>query len=340
MSFIDEVILYIKAGDGGNGCTSFRREKFIEFGGPNGGNGGRGGDIIFISDMNLNSLLHFRDRQSIKADNGKHGRDRNRTGAVGQDVLLRVPIGTQIIDNMSKEIIDTLDIPHKQCLVAQGGKGGFGNAYFRSSINQAPKNFTYGILGQDKNILLNLIMIADIGIIGMPNAGKSKFLTRCSDADTKVGSYPFTTVRPHLGVAYVDTDALLIVDIPGIINRAHLGEGLGHKFLKHIEKCKILLHLIDATHYDIIATYNCIYHELTCYNKHLIQKEEVVVLNKCDLLTEQERLKKKEYLVNYLNKEVLCLSLHDNLQYILNFLNKKLLKQHNSIITEYHPINV
>lgn len=324
MSFIDEVRLFLKAGDGGDGCASFRREKFVEFGGPDGGNGGRGGSIIFIADQNLSTLLDLRYRQRIKAESGKNGSGRNKTGASGKDVVLKVPVGTQIIDEETEEVIADLDKAEMEFLVTQGGRGGIGNTHFKSSTNKAPRHFTLGHPGEEKYVSLKLKVLSDVGIIGMPNAGKSRFLTRCSNSDSRVGDYPFTTLRPHLGVAKIDCDEIVIADIPGIIANAHLGVGLGHKFLKHIERCRILLHLIDVTHEDVVSAYSCTHNELKLYNSSLTKKEEIVVLNKCDLLTEQEILDKKNYLAHYLNKEVWCLSINDSLQSILRLLNAKL----------------
>lgn len=337
MDFIDGVKLYLKAGDGGDGCASFRREKFVEFGGPNGGNGGKGGDIVFVSDANLNTLLNFRYRRHIKANDGKSGASRDRSGTAGKDVILKVPVGTQIIDEESEEVIVDLDKPEMEFQVVQGGKGGLGNTNFKSSTNRAPRHFTYGQPGEEKYVLLKLKVLSDVGIIGMPNAGKSKFLTRCSNADTKVGDYPFTTIRPHLGVAKVDDSEIVIADIPGIISNAHLGVGLGHKFLKHIERCKILLHLIDVTHGDVISAYDCTHNELGLYNSDLVRKEEVVVLNKCDLSEEAEILEKRSHLANYLNKEILYLSIDDDLQPILRLLSKKLKKNNPRETDVYDP---
>ena len=324
MSFIDEVRLFLKAGNGGDGCVSFRREKFIEFGGPDGGNGGKGGSIILIADQNLSTLLDLRYRQRIKAENGKNGSGRNRSGAAGKDIILKVPVGTQVINEESEEIIVDLDKAEMEFVVTRGGRGGIGNTHFKSSTNKAPRHFTPGQPGEEKHISLKLKVLSDVGIIGMPNAGKSKFLTRCSNSDSRVGDYPFTTTRPHLGIAKIGYDEIIIADIPGIITNAHLGAGLGHKFLKHIERCKILLHLIDATHDDVVLAYNSTHNEMKLYNSSLIEKEEIVVLNKCDLLTEEEILSKKDCLTNHLNKRVQCLSINDDLQPILRLLNAEL----------------
>ncbi|NUY39748.1 GTPase ObgE [Wolbachia endosymbiont of Litomosoides brasiliensis] len=337
MDFIDEVKLYLKAGDGGNGCASFRREKFVEFGGPNGGNGGKGGNIIFVSNANLNTLLNFRYRRHIKAGNGKSGASRDRSGTAGENVVLKVPVGTQVVDGESEEVIVDFNKPGMEFLIAQGGKGGLGNTNFKSSANRVPKRFTYGQPGEGKYVILKLKVLSDIGIIGMPNAGKSKFLTRCSNADTKVGDYPFTTIKPHLGVAKVDNSEIVIVDIPGIITNAHLGVGLGHKFLKHVERCKILLHLIDVTHDNVISAYNCTRNELELYNSDLVKKEEIVMLNKCDLLREVEIFEKKKHLANYLNKEVLCLSVSEDLQPLLRLLNEKLKRGSTREMDVYDP---
>ncbi|WP_333023081.1 Obg family GTPase CgtA [Wolbachia endosymbiont of Pentidionis agamae] len=336
MAFIDEVKLHLKAGDGGNGCVSFRREKFVEFGGPDGGSGGKGGDIIFITDSHLSTLLDFRYRQHIKAESGKNGSGRNKSGISGKDTILKIPIGTQIIDEEGDLIFD-LDSENKKFLAAQGGKGGVGNIHFKSSVNKAPRYSTCGNPGEEKCISLKLKILSDVGIIGMPNAGKSKFLTRCSNSDSKVGDYPFTTLRPHLGVAKIDHGEITIADIPGIVTDAHLGVGLGHKFLKHIERCKILLHLIDVSCSDVISAYNSIYNELMLFNSILVQKEEFVVLNKCDLLTKQEISKRKNDLANHLNKEILCLSIHDDLQQILRLLYSKLQKSSTKENSEYDP---
>ncbi|QIT36418.1 GTPase ObgE [Wolbachia endosymbiont of Brugia pahangi] len=337
MDFIDEVKLYLKAGDGGDGCVSFRREKFIEFGGPNGGNGGKGGNIVFVSDANLNTLLNFRYRRHVKAGSGKSGASRDRSGTAGKNIVLKVPVGTQIIDEESEKIILDFNEPDMEFLIAQGGKGGLGNTNFKSSINRAPRHFTCGQFGEEKYVVLKLKVLSDVGIIGMPNAGKSKFLTRCSNADTKVGDYPFTTIKPHLGVAKVDNSEVVIVDIPGIITDAHLGIGLGHKFLKHVERCKILLHLIDVTHDNVVSAYNCMRNELELYNSDLVKKEEIIVLNKCDLLRKVEIFEKKNHLANYLNKEVLCLSIGEDLQPILRLLNEKLKKGSSRKMDVYDP---
>lgn len=314
----------------------FVEKKFVEFGGPNGGNGGRGGDIIFISDSNLNTLLNFRCRRHIKASSGKSGTSRDKSGTARKDIILKLPVGTQIIDEESEEIIVDLDKPDMEFQVLKGGKGGLGNTNFKSATNRAPRHFTHGQPCKERNIILKLKVLSDVGIIGMPNAGKSKFLTRCSNSDTKVGDYEFTTIRTHLGVAKVDYSEIVIADIPGIIADAHLGVGHGHKFLRHIERCKILLHLIDVTHDDIISAYNCTHNELKLYNSDLIKKEETVVLNKCDLLEEAEILEKKNHLANYLDREVLCLSIDDDLQPILRLLNEKVKTKE---IDVYDPFN-
>ena len=324
MTFIDEVHLQLKAGKGGDGCVSFRREKFVEFGGPDGGNGGRGGSIIFTADQNLNTLLDFRYRQCIKAESGKSGSGRNRSGAAGKDVIIKVPVGTQIVDIDTEDIMVDLNRSGMEFLVVKGGNGGMGNTNFKSSTNKAPRYHTLGYDGETKYILLKLKVLSDVGIIGMPNAGKSKFLTRCSNSDSKVGNYPFTTLRPHLGIAQIDDVEITIADIPGIITNAHLGAGLGHKFLKHIERCKVLLHLIDVTHEDIILAYNTTYNELKLYKSNLTEKKEIVVLNKCDLVSAEEILKKKNLLSNYLRKNVMHLSLNTNLTPILRLLNSQL----------------
>ncbi|WP_339047688.1 Obg family GTPase CgtA [Candidatus Mesenet endosymbiont of Phosphuga atrata] len=321
MSFIDEVKVYLKAGNGGSGAASFRREKYVEFGGPDGGNGGKGGDIIFVADQGLNTLLNFRYNQHIKAPNGKNGAGRDRSGPSGEDIIIKVPVGTQVIEEDT--IIADVDEINKQFLIAKGGSGGIGNSHFKTSTNRAPRHFTCGQKGEEKYVVLKLKILSDVGIIGLPNAGKSTFLTRCSHARPKVDNYPFTTLRPYLGVASIDDEEIVIADIPGLIANAHLGVGLGHKFLKHIERCQVLLHLIDCTSDDVLADYKCIRNELMLYNESLMGKKEVVVLNKCDLLDAQA-VKAKKSILNNCVKEVYALSLNDDLKPVLRLLNENL----------------
>ncbi len=327
MSFIDEVKVYLKAGNGGNGSASFRREKFVEFGGPDGGNGGKGGDIIFIANPSLNTLLNFRYKQHIRASNGKNGLGGDKTGLSGEDVIIEVPVGTQVMEEDGCTIIIDIDEINKHFLIAKGGLGGAGNSNFKTSTNRAPRHFTCGKIGEEKYVILKLKILSDVGIIGLPNAGKSTFLTRCSHAKPKIGDYPFTTLRPYLGVASIDDEEIVIADIPGLINDAHLGAGLGHKFLKHIERCQVLLHLIDCTNDDVIADYKCIRNELMLYNESLVNKEEIIVLNKCDLLDNATIETKKSSLSNYINRKIYTLSFKDDLNPILRLLNKSFKKK-------------
>lgn len=331
MSFIDEVKVYLKAGDGGNGGVSFRREKYVEFGGPDGGNGGKGGDIIFVADPSLNTLLNFRYNQHIKAPSGKNGAGRDRSGLSGEDIVVKVPIGTQVIEEDT--IIADINEVNRQFLIAKGGLGGIGNSHFKTSTNRAPRYFTCGKKGEEKYVTLKLKILSDVGIIGLPNAGKSTFLTRCSCARPKIDNYPFTTLRPYLGVASIDNEEIVIADIPGLIADAHLGVGLGHKFLKHIERCQVLLHLIDCTSSDVLADYKCIRNELMLYNKSLMNKKEVVILNKCDLLDKKAIETKKNALNSYV-EGVHTLSFNDDLKHVLRLLNENLKKSKIKIINE------
>ena len=292
MKFLDQAKIYIKAGNGGSGSASFRREKFIEFGGPDGGDGGDGGSIIFQSDRNLNTLIDFRYAQHFKAEHGKHGSKRNRTGANGEDLILKVPIGTQIFEEDNNTLIYDLTKNRERYLVASGGKGGMGNVRFKSSINRAPKKKTSGKPGEEFWIWLQLKVIADIGIIGKPNAGKSSLLAALTRAKPKIANYPFTTINPNLGVTFHDRKEVTLADIPGLVEGAHKGIGLGDKFLRHIERCKVLLHLIDLSEENLVETYKQIIKELSSYDKKLGEKKEIIFFNKSDLF-EKEDIKRK-----------------------------------------------
>ena len=294
MKFLDQAKIYIKAGDGGSGSASFRREKFIEYGGPDGGDGGDGGSIIIESDRNLNTLIDFRYAQHFKATHGKPGSKRNKTGANGKDLVLKVPTGTQIYEEDNNTLIYDFVKNKEKYLVASGGKGGLGNVRFKSSTNRAPKKKTKGKIGEEFWIWLQLKVIADIGIIGKPNAGKSSLLAALTRAKPKIANYPFTTINPNLGVTYYDGKEITLADIPGLVEGAHKGVGLGDKFLRHIERCKVLLHLIDITENDLLNTYQKIKLELSNYDKNLIKKNEIIFFNKSDLLNEKEISSKLE----------------------------------------------
>ncbi len=288
MKFLDQVKIYIKAGNGGNGSPSFRREKFIEYGGPDGGDGGKGGSIILKAEQNLNTLIDFRYQQHHKAQRGENGSGQNKTGKSGNNLILKVPLGTQVFEEDNKTLIyDFLKIG-EEFVVALGGKGGLGNTRFKSSTNRAPRKFTKGNIGEEFTIWLQLKTIADIGIIGLPNAGKSSLLSAITNANPKIANYQFTTLNPNLGVTKYDDKEVIIADIPGIVEGAHKGTGLGIQFLKHIERCKSLLHLIDITNSDLKKSYKQIKNELKNYNSKLTKKKELVVLNKIDLINEKE----------------------------------------------------
>ena len=308
MKFLDQVKIYIKAGNGGDGSPSFRREKFIEFGGPDGGDGGKGGSIILKSEQNLNTLIDFRYQQHHKAQRGENGSGQNRSGKSGEDLILKVPLGTQIFEEDNKTLLYDFTKIGEEFIAASGGKGGLGNTRFKSSTNRAPKKFTKGAIGEEFTIWLQLKTIADIGIIGLPNAGKSSLLAAITNATPKIANYEFTTLNPNLGVASYDNREITIADIPGLIEGAHEGTGLGTKFLKHIERCKSILHLIDITNENLNKSYNQVKNELKNYSSQLMKKKELIVLNKTDLMNEETTKKiVKEFSKNK-NCEVLTLS--------------------------------
>ena len=311
MKFLDQVKIYVKAGNGGSGSPSFRREKFVEFGGPDGGDGGKGGSVILISERNLNTLIDYRYQQHFKAERGKDGSGKNKTGKGGEDLYLKVPLGTQVFEEDNKTLIYDFKSQKEEFLVASGGKGGFGNTRFKSSTNRAPKKFTKGGQGEEFWIWLQLKTIADIGIIGLPNAGKSSLLASMTSANPKIANYKFTTINPNLGVASYDDKEVTLADIPGLIEGAHTGTGLGIKFLKHIERCKTLLHLIDITEDDLFISYNQVRKELSKYSKDLVKKKEIVVLNKTDLIDEEEKKEKIKNLKNKLKKNIFSMSTMD-----------------------------
>ena len=316
MKFLDQVKIYIKAGDGGNGSPSFRREKFIEFGGPDGGDGGKGGSIILKSERNLNTLIDYRYQQHHKAERGGGGAGKNRTGRGGDNLILKVPIGTQVFEEDNKTLIYDFKNEKEEFVAANGGKGGLGNTRFKSSTNRAPRKFTKGTVGEKYVIWLQLKTIADIGIIGLPNAGKSSLLASITSATPKIANYKFTTLNPNLGVAVYDDKEITLADIPGLIEGAHTGIGLGIKFLKHIERCKTLIHLIDITEENIENLYKQVRNELGKYSKDLLKKDELIVFNKIDLIDKNKLKEKKDKFSKKTKNEVLTISTFDKISVI------------------------
>lgn len=289
MKFLDLAKVYIRSGAGGGGCVSFRREKFVEFGGPDGGDGGDGGSVWAEAVEGLNTLIDFRYQQHFFADNGQPGRGQQRSGKDGSDIVLRVPVGTEILDEDEETVLADLTVVGERVLLARGGNGGFGNLHFKSATNQAPRRANPGQPGVDRTIWLRLKLIADVGLLGMPNAGKSTFLASTSNARPKIADYPFTTLHPNLGVVGVDNVEFVIADIPGLIAGAHEGRGIGDRFLGHVERCAVLLHLVDGTSGDPIEDYHTIIHELEAYGGDLADKPRITALNKIDALDDEER---------------------------------------------------
>jgi GTP-binding protein len=291
MKFLDEAKVYIRSGDGGNGCVSFRREKYIEFGGPNGGDGGHGGDVVVEAVEGLNTLIDYRYQQHFKAQSGRGGMGKDRHGAGGSDMVMKVPVGTQIYDEDGETLLADLAAFGQRVIIAHGGNGGFGNARFKTSTNRAPQNANPGQLGEERTIRLRLKLIADAGIVGLPNAGKSTFLAAVSAARPKIADYPFTTLHPQLGVVDTDGRSFVIADIPGLIEGAHDGVGLGDRFLGHVERCRVLLHLIDGTCEHAGEAYKTVRRELEAYGGNLAERPEIVALNKSDAMTADDRKK-------------------------------------------------
>ena len=290
MKFLDRAKIYVESGAGGTGCLSFRREKFIEFGGPNGGDGGRGGHVWAEAVDNLNTLIDFRYQQHYTAKNGRPGEGSNRTGADGSDLVVKVPVGTQIFEEDEDTLIADLDTPGERVLLAKGGNGGFGNGHFKSSTNRAPRRVNPGLPGEKRTLWLRLKLIADFGLIGLPNAGKSTFLAAVSAAKPKIADYPFTTLHPGLGVVRLgEGESFVLADIPGLIEGAHEGAGIGDRFLGHVERCAALIHLVDGTQEDVAEAYRVVRGELAAYGAGLEEKKEIVCLNKIDALTPKER---------------------------------------------------
>jgi GTP-binding protein len=308
MKFLDEAKVYIRSGDGGNGCVSFRREKFIEFGGPDGGDGGKGGDVYAESVEGLNTLIDYRYQQHFKAPKGVNGQGRNLAGGKGKDVVLKVPVGTEILEEDNETVVADLSQPGERVLLARGGNGGFGNAHFKSSTNRAPRRANPGQEGIERWLWLRLKLIADAGLVGLPNAGKSTFLAAVSAAKPKIADYPFTTLHPNLGVVRIDNREFVMADIPGLIEGAHEGAGLGDRFLGHVERCRVLLHLVDATGEDIAAAYRTVRGELAAYGNGLDEKPEIVALSKIDALTPEELAKREKKLARAAGRKPLLLS--------------------------------
>ncbi|MFG1380094.1 GTPase ObgE [Xanthobacter versatilis] len=308
MKFLDQAKVYVRSGDGGAGCVSFRREKFIEFGGPDGGDGGRGGDVWIECVDGLNTLIDYRYQQHFKAKKGDHGKGANRTGARGSDVVLRVPAGTQILDETEETVLADLTEVGQRIKLLEGGNGGFGNAQFKTSTNQAPRRANPGLEGQERWIWLRLKLIADAGLVGLPNAGKSTFLAATTAAKPKIADYPFTTLHPGLGVVRVDGREFVLADIPGLIEGAHEGVGIGDRFLGHVERCRALLHLVDGTSEHAGKAYKTVRAELAAYGNGLDEKPEIVALSKVDALSPELLKQQKERLKRAAKKTPLLLS--------------------------------
>ena len=311
MKFLDQAKIFIASGNGGDGCASFRREKYIEYGGPNGGDGGKGGDIIFVVDENLNTLIDFRYQQHFKAKRGENGKGKNQTGADGKNLIIKVPPGTEIYNEDKSVLLYDLVEKNQKIIFSRGGNGGLGNSHFKSSTNQAPRKFTKGEIGKEMWVWLSLKLFADIGIIGKPNAGKSTFLSKISNASPKIGDYPFTTINPVLGTVKRFDQEIVLADIPGLIEGAHEGKGLGDKFLAHIERCKILLHLVDATDKDWQKNYETVRNEIIKYGKKIASKKEIIVISKADLFnSDKENVIKK--IKNLIDSDIFVISSLNN----------------------------
>ncbi len=326
MQFLDEVKIFIQSGNGGSGCISFRREKNIPFGGPDGGDGGRGGDVIIECVGGLNTLIDYRYKQHFKAQNGEQGKGRNRHGESRLPVIIKVPVGTQVIADDSETVIVDMVEEGQRFLLAKGGNGGSGNAHYKSSVNRAPRKASPGWPGEEMWVWLRLKLISDAGLVGLPNAGKSTFLSKVSAAKPKIADYPFTTLKPQLGVVYSDETEFVVADIPGLIEGAHEGHGLGDKFLKHVERCGVILHLVDGTGDDVADAYHTIRHELSEYSALLAEKREILALNKCDALLPEEIVAKKQALEEAAGKDVMLLSgvTGEGLQAVLRALKQEI----------------
>ncbi len=309
MKFLDQAKIFLRSGDGGNGVVAFRREKYIEFGGPDGGNGGRGGDIVFEAVPNLNTLIDFRYNQHFKAKKGGNGAGNNRTGGAAPALLVKVPVGTQILADDRETLLADLDEPGKRVVLLRGGDGGFGNASFKSATNRAPQRADPGWPGEERWVWLRLKLIADAGLVGLPNAGKSTFLSVSSSARPKIGSYPFTTLHPQLGVVQLSlTEEFVLADIPGLIEGAHQGAGLGDRFLGHVERCAVLIHLIDGSSSNVVGAWRTVRHELDSYGTGLASKPELIVLNKSDAMTSRQISARRAALARASGRKVMIAS--------------------------------
>jgi GTP-binding protein len=308
MKFLDQAKIHIRSGAGGDGCVSFRREKFIEYGGPDGGDGGRGGDVVFECVAGLNTLIDFRYTQHFKAERGHHGMGENRTGRAGKPLIIKVPLGTQIIAEDGETLLADLTEVGEKITLLEGGHGGHGNTHFKSSTNRAPRRFDPGGEAIEMSVWLRLKLLADAGLVGLPNAGKSTFLAAVTRAKPKIADYPFTTLTPQLGVVHVDDREFVLADIPGLIEGAHEGAGLGTRFLGHIERCRVLLHLVDGTQDDIVGNWRTVRKELKAYGHGLDRKPEILALNKIDALTEDEIEEKRAKLEKSARKKVMIVS--------------------------------
>ncbi len=312
MKFLDQVKIHVKGGNGGSGSASFRREKFVEFGGPDGGDGGNGGSVVLVTETNLNTLIDFRFQQHFKAERGQNGMGKKKTGKNGKDLILKVPVGTQVFEEDNNTIIEDLKKVGDKIIIAQGGRRGLGNVRFKSSTNRAPRKITTGSEGEDFWVWLQLKVIADIGIIGMPNSGKSSLLSVLTKAKPKIANYPFTTINPNLGVIVYNDKEVTLADIPGLIEGAHEGVGLGDKFLRHIERCKSLIHLIDITDKNIIENYLKIRKELSKYSSNLLKKKEIIIFNKIDIIGSNEIKNKIATFKKKIKKNIYTISVVQN----------------------------
>jgi GTP-binding protein len=343
MRFLDTAKVYVRSGNGGNGCVAFRREKFIEYGGPYGGDGGRGGAVLVEAVDNLNTLIDYRYQQHVTAQNGEHGMGKVMTGANGNDAVMKVPPGTQIYEEDGETLICDMPNVGDRVLLLKGGNGGFGNAHFKSATNRAPRHANPGLPGEEKTIILKLKLIADVGLIGLPNAGKSTFLSRVSEAKPKIADYPFTTLVPQLGMARVDETDFVLADLPGLIEGAHEGVGLGDKFLGHAERCNVILHLIDGTGDGIAKAYRTIRGELEAYGHDLMEKPEIVVLNKIDAIPKASLSRKRASLEKACGHDVFLMSgvsgegIADVTRALVREIRKRRAKERGKPVSEWAP---